>query len=141
MPEQELNTPQSFNEWLKTAREKRRISMRALALRTGVNYSTISRLERSNRTPGLATAVKLARGLAEYPRDGNIFVPGIHEQVSLDNFPSWLREQRVANQLSLRRLGKKAGVHHVTISRIENRENPPSLVIAGKLSVVFRTDE
>ena len=55
----------AFNEWLRTQLKAKRISQRQLALQSGVDHSTISRLVRGDRTPSLGTATKLARGLRE----------------------------------------------------------------------------
>jgi len=41
------------------------MSQRQLALQSGVDHSTISRLIKGERTPSLGTATKLARGLRE----------------------------------------------------------------------------
>ena len=41
------------------------MSQRQLALRSGVDHSTISRLIKGDRMPSLGTATKLARGLRE----------------------------------------------------------------------------
>ncbi|MDQ3491925.1 MAG: helix-turn-helix domain-containing protein [Chloroflexota bacterium] len=53
----------SFDEWLRTQLERRRLSQRQLAERSGVNHSTISRLLTGERRPTLATATKLVRAL------------------------------------------------------------------------------
>jgi transcriptional regulator with XRE-family HTH domain len=54
-----------FAEWLRTQLAVRRISQRYVAQRSGVDHATISRLVRGQRTPTLATAVKLARVLSD----------------------------------------------------------------------------
>ncbi|MBA3797044.1 MAG: helix-turn-helix transcriptional regulator [Candidatus Limnocylindrales bacterium] len=54
---------QAFNEWLRLQLKVRKMSQRQLAHRSGVDHSTISRIVRSDRTPSLGTATKLARGL------------------------------------------------------------------------------
>lgn len=46
------------------------MSQRQLALQSGVDHSTISRLIKGDRMPSLGTATKLARGLREI-RDDN----------------------------------------------------------------------
>ena len=46
------------------------MSQRQLALQSGVDHSTISRLIKGDRMPSLGTATKLARGLREIPDDG-----------------------------------------------------------------------
>ena len=47
------------------------MSQRQLALQSGVDHSTISRLIKGDRMPSLGTATKLARGLREIPDDGD----------------------------------------------------------------------
>ena len=50
-----------FREWLTVPLRARRMSLRQLALRSGVNVSTVSRIVRGERRPTLRTAVRLAR--------------------------------------------------------------------------------
>ncbi len=64
----------AFNEWLRMQLKVRRMSQRRLAHQSGVNHSTISRIVRSERTPSLGTATKLARGLRE-PLGGDADIP------------------------------------------------------------------
>ncbi len=52
-----------FREWLAQQMLARRISQRALAFRSGVNHSTVSRLLTTDRTPSLETAGRLAAAL------------------------------------------------------------------------------
>ena len=60
-----LQTPQSFNSWLRGQLKEKKMSQRQLALQSGVDHSTISRLIKGDRMPSLGTATKLARGLRE----------------------------------------------------------------------------
>ncbi len=55
----------TFNEWLRSQLRVKKMSQRQLAMQSGVDHSTISRLLRGDRTPSLGTATKLARGLRE----------------------------------------------------------------------------
>jgi transcriptional regulator with XRE-family HTH domain len=55
----------AFNEWLRAQLKAKKMSQRQLAQQSGVDHSTISRLIRGDRTPSLATATALARGLRE----------------------------------------------------------------------------
>ena len=59
----------AFNEWLRTQLKVKKMSQRQLALQSGVDHSTISRLIRGDRMPSLGTATKLARGLREIHDD------------------------------------------------------------------------
>jgi transcriptional regulator with XRE-family HTH domain len=59
----------AFNEWLRAQLKAKKMSQRQLAQQSGVDHSTISRLIRGDRTPSLATATALARGLRELRDD------------------------------------------------------------------------
>lgn len=50
-----------FRDWLTLQLRARRMSLRQLAHRSGVNVSTVSRIVRGERRPTLRTAVRLAR--------------------------------------------------------------------------------
>jgi transcriptional regulator with XRE-family HTH domain len=52
-----------FAGWLEQAMARRRMSQRMLALRSGLNHATISRLLTSTRDPSLSTALALIRTL------------------------------------------------------------------------------
>ncbi|MGH2381597.1 MAG: helix-turn-helix domain-containing protein [Candidatus Limnocylindria bacterium] len=52
-----------FNLWLRRQMRERRMSQRQLAVLSGVNHSTISRLIHQDRHPSLETATKLAKAL------------------------------------------------------------------------------
>ena len=56
-----------FGGWLRDAMRRRRLSTRAVAMRTGVDHSTISRLMRNAREPVLSTALALLRFLGREP--------------------------------------------------------------------------
>ncbi len=70
----------AFNEWLRAQLKAKKMSQRQLALQSGVDHSTISRLIRGDRMPSLGTATKLARGLRELRDDSEI--PAYLGQVS-----------------------------------------------------------
>ena len=65
-----LQTPRSFNSWLRGQLKEKKMSQRQLALQSGVDHSTISRLIKGDRMPSLGTATKLARGLREIHDEG-----------------------------------------------------------------------
>lgn len=60
-----FQSPRSFNTWLRGQLKEKKMSQRQLALQSGVDHSTISRLIKGDRMPSLGTATKLARGLRE----------------------------------------------------------------------------
>jgi transcriptional regulator with XRE-family HTH domain len=49
----------AFDEWLKEALKRRRMSQRQLAYFSGIDHSTVSRLASGDRTPNLDTAIRL----------------------------------------------------------------------------------
>ncbi|HEV8490414.1 MAG TPA: helix-turn-helix transcriptional regulator [Candidatus Limnocylindrales bacterium] len=54
-----------FRDWLTLQLRARRMSLRQLAHRSGVNVSTVSRIVRGERRPTLRTAVRLVRVVRE----------------------------------------------------------------------------
>ena len=54
-----------FRDWLTLQLRARRMSLRQLAHRSGVNVSTVSRIVRGERRPTLRTAVRLAKVVRE----------------------------------------------------------------------------
>jgi transcriptional regulator with XRE-family HTH domain len=63
-------TSAGFNEWLRIQLKVRRMSQRQLAMRSGVDHSSISRLIRGDRVPSLGTAMKLAQSIDPGDHDG-----------------------------------------------------------------------
>ena len=57
-----------FGGWMRDAMAERRITQRALAMRTGINHSTISRLLASGHMPSLSTAIAIVKVLGSRPR-------------------------------------------------------------------------
>ena len=76
-----------FDEWLRSQLKARKMSQRQLALRSGVDHSSISRLVRGDRVPSLRTAMKLARtidsGDIQFPdrRAGTAIIPNAAARV------------------------------------------------------------
>ena len=60
-------TEGDFGGWVRDAMAERRISQRALAMRSGINHSTISRLIAGRHMPSLATAIALIKILGPRP--------------------------------------------------------------------------
>jgi transcriptional regulator with XRE-family HTH domain len=58
-------TEVQFRDWLTVQLRARRMSLRQLAHRSGVNVSTVSRIVRGERRPTLRTAVRLAKVVRE----------------------------------------------------------------------------
>jgi transcriptional regulator with XRE-family HTH domain len=55
--------PDQFREWLRRQLRARRMSLRQLAVHSGVSASTVSRVVRGDRQPSLRTALQLVRVL------------------------------------------------------------------------------
>ena len=80
-----LQTPRSFNSWLRAQLKEKNMSQRQLALQSGVDHSTISRLIKGDRMPSLGTATKLARGLREISdeADGPAYFASVNSRAVL----------------------------------------------------------
>lgn len=78
-----LQTPPPFNAWLRGRLKEKRMSQRQLALQSGVNHTTISRLIKGQRMPSLSTATKLARGLREIHdgADAHVYLESVSRPV------------------------------------------------------------
>jgi transcriptional regulator with XRE-family HTH domain len=66
-----------FGGWLQDMMAARGISQRVLAMRTGINHSTISRLVANGRAPTLATAIAIIEVLGTAPVDANESRPSL----------------------------------------------------------------
>ena len=75
-----FQSPRTFNTWLRGQLKEKKMSQRQLALQSGVDHSTISRLIKGDRMPSLGTATKLARGLREIRDEADS--PGYFASVS-----------------------------------------------------------
>ena len=80
-----LQTPRTFNAWLRGQLKEKKMSQRQLALQSGVDHSTISRLIKGDRMPSLGTATKLARGLREIhdEADGPAYFASVNSRAVL----------------------------------------------------------
>lgn len=60
-----MTTPDEgqFSDWLETQLRARRMSLRQLADRSGVNVSTVSRILHGKRRPSLRTALRISHAL------------------------------------------------------------------------------
>lgn len=87
-----LETPPAFNSWLRAQLTEKNMTQRVLAMRSGVDHSTISRLLSGARMPSLRTATRLARGLREIHDDAD----GPRYFAGLSN-PQLLSASRVEN--------------------------------------------
>lgn len=63
-------TEGDFAGWLRDAMRARRMTTRLVAMRTGLNHASISRLMNRAREPLLSTAIRLVRLLEREPRRG-----------------------------------------------------------------------
>lgn len=72
-----------FAGWLRDSMAARRVSARMLAMRAGVDHTTISRLASGRREPTLRTAVALFRVLTSEPIQFQI-ASSEHEELTLE---------------------------------------------------------
>ena len=72
-----------FREWLTRQLRSRRMSLRQLAVQSGVSASTVSRVVRGDRQPSLHTALRLAHVLRSA---GDEFDPSAHLGAMVDRF-------------------------------------------------------
>ena len=56
-----------FSGWLRDEMAQRRITQRALAMRTGIDHSSISRLLARDRIPSLSTAIAIVKVFSPGP--------------------------------------------------------------------------
>jgi transcriptional regulator with XRE-family HTH domain len=103
-----FQTPASFNSWLRRQLREKKMSQRQLALQSGVDHSTISRLIKGDRMPSLGTATKLARGLREIrdESDGPAYFAtvGSHNVLPTTRVEYALRGDDVLNEADVREL-------------------------------------
>ena len=59
----------AFSDWLRRELKVRRMTQRQLAVRSGIDHSTISRLVTNDRNPSLGTVLSLSRALGGLPPD------------------------------------------------------------------------
>jgi transcriptional regulator with XRE-family HTH domain len=112
----------NFSNWLSEVRTGERVSRKNLAAEASVDRSTLSRLEAGNRHPTIKVANKIAQAL------------GTESPLPMDlPFGVWLRERREILDISMRELGRRAGVSHTFILRIESGQRKPLLETAQRL--------
>jgi transcriptional regulator with XRE-family HTH domain len=103
-----FQTPQSFNGWLRGQLKEKKMSQRQLALQSGVDHSTISRLIKGDRMPSLGTATKLARGLREIREesDGPAYFASVaaHQMLPTARVEYALRGDDLLNESDVRDL-------------------------------------
>jgi transcriptional regulator with XRE-family HTH domain len=84
----------------------RQLSTRGLAVRSGINHSTIYRLARGDREPSLATAVALLKILGTRIADAPAEMA--------DPYPAWqddFAKMRLAREVGLESRQERAEVH------------------------------
>ncbi len=81
MPPRVLNG--DFAGWLRDEMQSRRMTGRMLAVRAGVDHTTIYRLSLGERQPSLATAVAIIRVLSTEPSRGPFYDGVRHEEFGM----------------------------------------------------------
>jgi transcriptional regulator with XRE-family HTH domain len=107
----------------RSARERRRLSLRQVAALAEVHFTNLARFERGTRRPTADVAAHLEAALEEAP---------IYVDVS------W-REVRRRADLSLREVARRAGIHCTVLSRVEGGERQATREVAQRLARVMGT--
>lgn len=97
-----MTTPDEgqFSDWLQTQLRARRMSLRQLADRSGVNVSTVSRILHGKRRPSLRTALLLSRALEPAAMPGHSSLPLTIIRGDVDAVTTVERALRADSQLS-----------------------------------------
>lgn len=125
-----IENGRAFNDWLRAQLKARKMSQRQLALASGVDHSTISRLVRGDRVPSLGTAARLARGLREL-RDvgdgtqvlGLLSAANAHPAARVEYA---LRADESLSELQVRQVMQY--YHAIRTRRLATREEPRATV-------------
>jgi transcriptional regulator with XRE-family HTH domain len=90
----------AFAHWLAAELRARRLSQRALAVRSGVDHSTIARILRGDRSPSLATATRIAEALGTQSGGEILADPGA-DTSSVGRTKDALRADSALNELDV----------------------------------------
>lgn len=106
-----MTTPDEgqFSDWLETQLRARRMSLRQLADRSGVNVSTVSRILHGKRRPSLRTALLLSHALEPAGPSGGSELPTALGRGDVDAVATVERALRADRQLT------DAAVHRLMI--------------------------
>ncbi len=130
----------SFRIWVREQRKKKKISQAVLGVRSGLDPSAISRIERGERDVSLKTAKNLVSALTTTAVLGRDIRRGKSEVRYPDKpFSDWLYEHRVKIGLSQRKLAELSGVDTTAISRIERNIRHARLKTANRLARALGT--
>ena len=123
--------------WLRAAREKRKLTIKQLAMMSGVSASQIYSIQR-DETCNLSEPTR--KGLADALGETVPAVPKEAVQtLSSSEYGGWLSRSRQKSGLSARQLADKAGVSVGQISRIERGSTrKPHARTARKLWAALR---
>jgi transcriptional regulator with XRE-family HTH domain len=123
-----MTTPDEgqFADWLETQLRARRMSLRQLADRSGVNASTVSRILHGKRRPSLRTALLLSRALEPARPPGGLELPITLVHGDLDPVATVERALRADFQLT------DAAVHRLMILYHTLRTERPQSVITAR---------
>jgi len=96
-----------FSGWLRDAMAERRITQRALAMRTGIDHSSISRLLARDRIPSLNTAIAIFKVLSPGSwRAGQVsYAPSAPPMAELVDQPAHADRERTQRMVTGRSIG------------------------------------
>lgn len=66
----------TYGSWVQTLRQESKLDLRTVALKSGIHFTTINRIEKSQNDPTLFTAVKIAEALDGDPADLYLHLTG-----------------------------------------------------------------
>jgi transcriptional regulator with XRE-family HTH domain len=110
-----------FNIWLRRQLRERRMSQRQLAMLSGVDHSTISRLLRGDRAPTLETATKLAHALRQLaaPEEAPVYFDRLTEATI---FPTQRVEAALRGDEELDEIDVRHIMHAYLVLRARRRQ-------------------
>ena len=139
-----------FGATIRELRTKAKLTLRELAVRVGIDFTYLSKIESGMLPPPSEKVVlRLAEAL-NADRNELLTLAGrissgaaqAHKAKTLREFGPKLRELRTKAGLSLQELGDKAGIDSTYISKIENgRKPPPSKKVIVHLAQALKVDK
>jgi transcriptional regulator with XRE-family HTH domain len=102
-----------FSDWLRVQLRSRRMSLRQLADRSGVNVSTVSRIVHGKRRPSLRTAIRLSRVLGPLATEGSPMLLVGTSRNGLDTVATVERALRADPRLSDAAIQRLMTLYHV----------------------------
>lgn len=143
MPDDPISGPE-LGTLCRSLRDRKRLSLRDLAGRSGISAPMLSQVERGETSPTLSLAARLAAGFdislpqlleAAEGRDTDLSAPV--ESISAQGLGPYIRALRESRGLSRSNLCSKAGVSQNSLAQLERDEMSPTISFVGNLAVVL----